>query len=70
MNKFYNIVKQSMAATSPEDVAHETIMEQEASLKMAQAKKKWILDYQSDREKKNQYVRQHLLAQNLDVGVL
>jgi hypothetical protein len=54
----------------PVTLDHETTTEKEASLKMAHAKKKWIIDYQLEREKKMQYVQQHVAAQNLDVSAL
>ena len=37
---------------------------------MATAKKRWIIDYQTDREKKREYVRQHVLAQGLETSEL
>ena len=37
---------------------------------MANAKKKWLIDYQQEREKKREYVKQNVIAQNLDVGNL
>jgi hypothetical protein len=60
--RFFDIVKQTVGSVNMADVDHETEIEKEASLKMAHAKKKWILDYQSERDKKNQYVKQHVLA--------
>ena len=32
---------------------------------MANAKKRWLIDYQQDREKKREYIRQNCLAQGL-----
>ena len=60
--KFMDIVKFTVGTVPPADFDHETDIEKEASLKMAIAKKKWVLDYQEDRDKKNQYVKQHVLA--------
>lgn len=37
---------------------------------MANAKKKWLIDYQAEREKKNDYIRQNVLAQGLDLTKL
>ena len=68
--KLYDFAKQTLGNATPEEIAHEQALEQEASLKMAHAKKKWMIDYQTEREKKNQYIRQHVLAQSLDVGKL
>ena len=33
---------------------------------MANAKKKWLLDYQADREEKREYIKQYVNAQGLD----
>jgi hypothetical protein len=37
---------------------------------MAAAKKRWVVDYQAEREKKAEYVRQQVIAQGLDVAEL
>lgn len=37
---------------------------------MAAAKKRWVVDYQAEREKKAEYVRQQVIAQGLDVTEL
>ena len=37
---------------------------------MAAAKKRWVVDYQAEREKKTEYVRQQVIAQGLDVAEL
>jgi len=37
---------------------------------MAAAKKRWVVDYQAEREKKAEYVRQQVIAQGLDVSEL
>ena len=51
--KLFNFAKQTLGNATPEELAHERELEQEASLKMAHAKKKWMIDYQSEREKKS-----------------
>ena len=37
---------------------------------MAGAKKRWVIDYQAEREKKREYVRQHVLAQGMETSEL
>ena len=37
---------------------------------MANAKKRWLLDYQLDREKKREYIRQHVEAEGLKTSDL
>jgi hypothetical protein len=37
---------------------------------MANAKKAWLLDYQVEREKKREYIKEHVLAQGLDESKL
>ena len=60
--KLLNFAKLTLGNASPEQIAHEQALSQEAALKMAHAKKKWMIDYQTEREKKHQYVKQHVLA--------
>lgn len=48
--KFMDIVKFTVGTVPPADFDHETIIEKESSLKMAIAKKKWVLDYQEGRD--------------------
>ena len=52
------------------DNLHKANTHREAAVKMAHASKKWLIDYQKDREDKQNYIRQHLLAQNLEMGML
>lgn len=68
--KIFEIVKTAVSNVPPEDIVHEHEVDRESALKMAHAKKKWMIDYQVEREKKNLYVKQHLLSQNLDVSLL
>lgn len=37
---------------------------------MANAKKKWLIDYQAEREKKHEYIRQNVKAQGLGIEKL
>jgi hypothetical protein len=39
------------------DIIHDKKVEQETQLKMANAKKRWLIDYQQEREKKREYCR-------------
>ena len=64
--KLANIVKTTFTDTTKEDIQHRGKADHESALKMATAKKKWVIDYQIEREKKREYVRQNVLAQGLD----
>ena len=46
------------------------IVDRESQVKMANAKKNWLIDYQEEREKKREYIRQNVVAQGLDESVL
>ena len=63
-------IRTTLTDTSPQDIKHENRVDQESNLKMANAKKKWLIDYQAEREKKNDYIRQNVLAQGLDLTKL
>jgi len=69
-DKLYTFVKNQYNNATPQMISHDRAVDDEAALKMAHAKKKWLLDYQEEREKKMVYVKQHLLAQNLEIGKL
>ena len=43
--KLYDIVRTTLTDTSPLDIKHENRVDQESQLKMANAKKKWLIDY-------------------------
>ena len=60
--KLYGLVRTTMTSTTPRDLKHEKEVNLECCNKMAIAKKKWILDYQRQREKKREYIRQHVTA--------
>tara|TARA_B110000285_G_C15116643_1_gene614492 strand:- start:2215 stop:2460 length:246 start_codon:yes stop_codon:yes gene_type:complete len=68
--KLQDILRTTLTETTPKDIAHEKRVDQESNLKMANAKKKWLIDYQAEREKKNDYIRQNVLAQGLDLTKL
>jgi hypothetical protein len=64
------MVKTTFTDTTPEDLKHKNKADHESALKMATAKKKWVIDYQTEREKKREYVRQHVVAQGLETTEL
>jgi hypothetical protein len=43
--KLRDIIRTTLTETSPKDIAHENRVDQESQLKMANAKKKWLIDY-------------------------
>ena len=55
--KLQNIIRTTLTETTPKDIAHENRVDAESNLKMANAKKKWLIEYQAEREKKNDYIR-------------
>ena len=65
-----NMVKTTLTEATPQDIKHKDGSDFESSLKMAAAKKRWVIDYQAEREKKAEYVRQQVIAQGLDVSEL
>ena len=65
-----NMVKTTLTEATPQDLKHKDGSDFESSLKMAAAKKRWVVDYQAEREKKTEYVRQQVIAQGLDVAEL
>ena len=65
-----NMVKTTLTETTPQDLKHKDGSDFESSLKMAAAKKRWAIDYQAEREKKAEYVRQQVIAPGLEVPEL
>lgn len=63
-----NMVRTTLTDATPQDLKHKDGSDFESSLKMAAAKKKWVIDYQTEREKKREYVRQNVIAQGMDVS--
>jgi hypothetical protein len=55
--KLMDLVRTTLTETSPQDIKHENRVDQESNLKMANAKKKWLIDYQVEREKKREFIR-------------
>lgn len=60
--KLFNIVRTTLTDTTGQDIQHETKTDRESQLKMANAKKVWLLEYQVEREKKREYIKEHVLA--------
>lgn len=60
--KLMDMVRTTLTDVSPQDIKHENRVDQESNLKMANAKKKWLIDYQAEREKKREFIRQNVLA--------
>jgi len=55
--KLLDMVRTTLTDTSPMDIKHENRVDQESQLKMANAKKKWLIEYQAEREKKREFIR-------------
>lgn len=68
--KLFNIVRTTITDATDKDIAHETAVDKLSQLQMANAKKKFLLDYQQEREKKREYIKLHLVAQGIDVEKL
>ena len=68
--KLLDMVRTTLTDTSPMDIKHENRVDQESQLKMANAKKRWLIEYQAEREKKREFIRQNVLAQGLDLTKL
>lgn len=60
--KIANAFKTTFTDVTPQEIKHRDNSDRESALKMASAKKRWVIDYQTEREKKREYVRQHVLA--------
>jgi len=57
MRKFTNLLRTTLTDTNNKDIEHEGKVDADSQLKMANAKKRWLIDYQQDREKKKEYIR-------------
>ena len=68
--KLVNIVRTTLGDVTDQDIRHEEAVEKVSALLMANAKKKWLIDYQQEREKKREYIRQHLTAEGIDIEKL
>ena len=43
--KFTNLLRTTLTDTKPKDIEHEGKVDAESQLKMANAKKRWLIDY-------------------------
>ena len=62
MKTFSNLIRTTMTSDTKVDIRHEGRTDKETQLKMANAKKAWLMDYQEEREKKREYIRQNVMA--------
>ena len=60
-------MRMTFTGTSGQDIIHETKVDRESQIKMAKAKKAWIIDYQQEREKKLHFLKINVKAQGLDM---
>merc|ERR1719503_488671 len=68
--KIFNVMRTALTETTSKDINHEVMVEKEANIKMANAKKKWLIEYQAEREKKREYIRENVNAKGLDSSKL
>lgn len=68
--KLTNIIRTTFTETDAHDIKHEAKVDRDSTVKMANAKKAWLMDYQEEREKKREYIRQHVTAVGLDESKL
>lgn len=55
-----------MTSDTKVDLRHEGRTDKETQLKMANAKKTWLIEYQAEREGKREYIRKNVTAAGLD----
>ena len=60
--RFNNLMKTTFTDVHPADLKHEEDLEKTAQLLMVQAKKKWLIDYQVEREKKREFIRLNVVS--------
>lgn len=68
--KLTNIIRTTFTDADGADIKHESKVDRDSQVKMANAKKAWLMDYQEEREKKREYIRQHVTAMGLDESKL
>lgn len=66
MQKILNLVKTTLTDATNDDLVHQNQTDMESNIKMANAKKRWLLDYQVDREKKRELVRKEVTSKGID----
>ena len=60
--KFSNFMRTTFTDAEHADIKHESKVDKQAHVMMANAKKSWLLDYQEEREKKREYIRKNVVA--------
>lgn len=68
--RFVNMLRTTLTNETKHDIKHENITDKESQLKMANAKKTWLIEYQQEREAKREYIRKEVQAKGLDVSAL
>ena len=68
--KISNIFRTTFGEETGQDIKHELKVDRDSQLKMANAKKTWLIEYQDEREKKREYIRQKVSAEGLDESKL
>ena len=68
--RFAHLMKTTFTDVDPEDLKHEQDLNKSAQILMANAKKKWLIDYQAEREQKREYVRLNVLSLGIDIEKL
>lgn len=66
MKTFSNLIRTTMTSDTKVDLRHEGRTDKETQLKMANAKKTWLIEYQAEREGKREYIRKNVTAAGLD----
>ena len=66
MKRLYNSLRTTVTQATNEDIVHEDQTKEKSNLKMIEAKKRWLMDYQAEREKKRDHVRRNVVALGLD----
>ena len=68
--RLFNIIRTTMTSDTKVDIRHEGRTDKETQLKMANAKKTWLIEYQMEREAKREYIRKNVTAAGLDEAKL
>lgn len=68
--KLTNMIRTTFTDVDGADIKHEQKVDRDSQLKMANAKKSWLIDYQEEREKKREYIRQNVTAMGLEESKL
>ena len=65
-----NFFRKTLTDATEEEIKHENIVDKESILMMANSKKIWMFDYQSDRDIKRLFIKQNVIAQGLSETAL